>query len=75
MMGDWGYGMMGWFGGGLYMLLVLGGLAALVALLIRAADSGGNRTGGAAVDSDLRHPPARAILDMRYARGELTQAE
>ena len=81
MMYHWGYGLW-WFGGGLLMILMLGGLAVLLVLLVRTADRGSHHPprvsavgNGAAANAEPKQPSAREILDVRYARGELTQDE
>ena len=60
-----GWGMMGWFGG-IGMLLVLAGLVALVALLVRTPRS-----------TEQNPPPDTAIevLRRRYAAGEISRQE
>lgn len=72
---DHGYGMgLGWIWVVLLVLLVLGAIAALVVLLVKATSAGGSATptahgpasGGAAPNS------ARTIAEERLARGELT---
>lgn len=68
----------GWSGmgsafGWVFLLLMLAGIAALVVLSVRLALGGGDRRGP--------RPPepqggrARAILDERYARGEIDSTE
>lgn len=72
---DHGSGMgLGWIWVVLLVLLVLGAIATLVVLLVKATSAGGSSTptahgpatGGAAPSS------ARAIAEERLARGELT---
>ncbi|MEU2203196.1 SHOCT domain-containing protein [Microbacterium oleivorans] len=70
-MGNWG-GMgpgMGW----VFLLLMIAGIAALVVLTVRLATGGLNRGGHR--PPEPRGGSARAILDERYARGEIDHAE
>jgi putative membrane protein len=65
----WGYGWGWWVFGALMMLVFWGGLAALVAFLVRG--SGRPR-------DEWRDPSARdpvAILEERFARGEISKEE
>jgi putative membrane protein len=55
--------------GDLMMVLFWGGLAAVVVLAVRAF--GGTSRGSADVD----RPDAKAILDARFARGEISKEE
>ncbi len=67
MMAEFGSGWMGGFGmGGLGMLLFWGLAIAAVVMLIRSLGLGGNKTAPATPDA------AAAILNERYARGELS---
>jgi len=69
----WGFGLGGWESiliGGLMMLLMWGGLFILLFFVIRAASSDRRDRGGEG--SDQR---ALAILDQRYAKGEIGAEE
>lgn len=66
----WGYGWGGWIFGVLMMLLFWGGLVALVVFAIRGWGEG--RRGGS---GESRGPDARAILEERFARGEISKEE
>lgn len=68
---DMGSGM-GW--GWLFGLLLLGGVIALVVLIVRLV-SDGSRRSGAGQHPDPERNRARTILDERYARGEIDTAE
>lgn len=68
---DMGAGM-GW--GWLFGLLLLGGIVALIVLIVRLATDGSRRSSGHLEPDSARHR-ARAILDERYARGEIDTAE
>lgn len=64
--GDWGAGnMMGWFGGGIMMIVFWGLFIALMVWIVR--EVGGRRT----------HPNSQAleILKERYAKGEMSKEE
>lgn len=66
MFGNYGWGMMGGWGGMLVMLLFWVALILIIVWVVRAAigaNPGGNSSN------------ARAILDARYARGEITRKE
>jgi len=66
----WGHGWGGWVFGTLMMLLLWGGLVALVVFAIRGW--GGSQGG----DSGRpRVQDARAILEERFARGEISREE
>jgi putative membrane protein len=62
----WGYGWGWWVFGMLMMLVFWGGLAALIVYLVR---------GGPGRDSGRSAPDARAILEERFARGEISREE
>lgn len=64
----WGDGGWNWIGGGLMMLIVWGGLIALVVFLVR----GGARSSDG---RDDRRLDAREILAERFARGEISEEE
>jgi len=64
----WDQGTGDWLWMGLWMLIIWGGLAAVVLLAIRTLWHGSDR--GEAKGSD-----ARSILAERYARGEISQDE
>lgn len=68
---DMGSGM-GW--SWLFGLLLLAGIVALIVLIVRLT-AGGSRHSGGVQDPDARGQRARAILDERYARGEIDTAE
>lgn len=74
MMGDWGWAGMaaGW--SWVFLLLLLAGIATLVILLVRLTVGGVDpgRRGPAPGEAQAQ---ARAILDERYARGEIDTAE
>ncbi|MCL5428683.1 MAG: SHOCT domain-containing protein [Chloroflexi bacterium] len=67
MFGNYGWGMMGGWGGMLVMLLFWVALILIIVWVVRAA-IGTNSGSGSASN-------ARAILDARYARGEITRKE
>jgi putative membrane protein len=66
----WGYGWGGWVFGALIMLLFWGGLVALVIFAIRGW--GGSQRGNS---GQPRAQDARAILEKRFARGEISKDE
>jgi putative membrane protein len=66
----WGNGWGGWVFGALMMVLFWGGLVALVVLAVRGW--GGGQRGGS---GESRSPDARAILEERFARGEISKDE
>ncbi|GAA5198215.1 hypothetical protein GCM10023346_34870 [Arthrobacter gyeryongensis] len=70
MMWGWGgnIGIGGWIAMGLMMLLVWGGIATLVVLLLRGNHSGGRGLQGPPDDSER-------ILNERFARGEIDETE
>ena len=57
-----------WFWGPLMMLLFWGGLAAVIVFAVRASTSGSRRNSGEETD-------ARAILEARFAKGEISEDE
>lgn len=66
--GDYGWGvgsMMGWFGGGLMMVVLWALLIAAIVWLVRELRGQGNGGGSRALD----------ILKERYAKGEIDKAE
>lgn len=63
---------MGW--SWLFGLLLLAGIVALIVLIVRLTAGGSGRSGGDQ-DPDVGRQRARAILDERYARGEIDTAE
>lgn len=65
----YGLGWGGWLLGGLIMLLLVGGLIALVIFLIRASGSGDQRRQAGKGETALD------ILKKRYARGEISKEE
>ena len=66
----WGYSWGGSVFGALMMLLFWGGLVALVVFAVRGWGGGPQgRTG------ETRGPDARAILEERFARGEISEEE
>jgi putative membrane protein len=65
----WGYGW-GWFFGALMMLVFWGGLIALVVFLVRSSGDGSRGS-----SEGLRGSNARAILEERFARGEISKEE
>jgi putative membrane protein len=65
----WGTGWGSWILGLLMMVLFWSGLVALVVLALRGRDA--NRR----LDGGTSHPDARAILEERFARGEISQDE
>lgn len=67
-----GWNGMGSVFGWVFLLLILAGIAVLVVLAVRLA-LGGDR--GADRATDARGGRARAILDERYARGEIDSTE
>jgi putative membrane protein len=74
LMGSWmGMGAgMGW--GWLFGLLLLAGIVALIVLIVRLTADGSRRS-GSTQEQDAGRQRARAILDERYARGEIDTAE
>ncbi len=66
MFGNYGWGMMGGWGGMLVMLLFWVALILVIVWVVRAII--GASPGGASSN-------ARSILDARYARGEITRKE
>jgi len=66
----WGTGWGNWIVGLLMMVLFSGGLVALVVLALRGWDS--NRCRGS---GNPDRPDARAILEERFARGEISEDE
>lgn len=76
---DHGYGMgWGWIWVVLLVLLVLGAIATLIVLLVKATTSGGPSAQGPSAPGhvpDAGRSPARAIAEERLARGELTPEE
>lgn len=69
-----GFGMGGAWGSWLFGLLLLVGIGLLGVVAVRALGGGVRRGPGADVPPPGRSG-ARAILDERYARGELSAAE
>ena len=65
----WGYGWGWWVFGTLMMLVFWGGLAALVVFGIRGWDR--PRDGS----TQAGRPDAKAILEERFARGEISKEE
>ena len=65
----WGNGWGWWVFGSLMMLVFWGGLAALIVFLVRG--SGGSDGNAGRADSR----DARAILEERFARGEISKEE
>lgn len=57
-----------WFWGAFMMLLFWGGLAAVIVFAVRALGGSSRPDSGEATD-------AKRILEMRFARGEITQEE
>lgn len=68
MFGNYGWGMMGGWGGMLFMALFWIALILLIVWVVRAV-IGTSGTGNSGQSN------ARAILDQRYARGEITRKE
>jgi putative membrane protein len=66
----WGDGWGGWFFGALMMLLFWGGLVALVILAIRGCGGRQEEKSGRPRAQD-----AKAILEERFARGEISKEE
>jgi len=66
-MWDWGNGW-GWLWGFLMMIVFWGGFAVLVVWLIRDRDRSSAR-------DRSEQPDARAILEERFARGEISEEE
>jgi putative membrane protein len=66
----WGNGWGNWVAGVLMMVLFWGGLVALVFLVLRSWDANRRRDGG-----NPDRPDARAILEERFARGEISEEE
>jgi len=67
MFGNYGWGMMGGWGGMLFMSLFWIALILLIVWVVRAVIGAGGGGGGSS--------NARNILDQRYARGEITRKE
>jgi putative membrane protein len=67
MFGNYGWGMMGGWGGMLMMAVFWIALVLLIVWVVRAVI--GSSTGGSSSST------ARSILDTRYARGEITRKE
>lgn len=65
----WGTGWDDWIVGVLTMVLFWGGLVALVVFALRNWGGDGSGRG------EARHPDARAILEERFARGEISEDE
>lgn len=57
-----------WFWGSLMMIVFWGGLVAAIVFGVRAFGGGSRRSSGEATD-------AEAILETRFARGEISQEE
>jgi len=79
MLGSYGncFGTYGWAGGLIGLLLNIGILAGIVLLIVWAARQF-TRSGTSAGDSSSSSPQprsAREVLDLRYAKGELTREE
>lgn len=72
-MADWAWMGMGW--GWLFLLLFLAGVVVLVVLVIRLVGGGVDRGRPGGPDLEEGRRRARAILDERYARGEIDSAE
>ncbi|MHB1064062.1 MAG: SHOCT domain-containing protein [Georgenia sp.] len=72
-MGVWngmdGWTGMGWGWGWIFVVLLIVGIALLVVALVRGLGGGGTRPPGA------DRGRARALLDERYARGEIDTTE
>lgn len=66
----WGTSWGNWVAGLLMMVLFWGGLVALVVLALRGWDSNRREDGGKPAGVD-----ARAILEERFARGEIPEDE
>lgn len=64
----WGDGGWNWIGGGLMMLILWGGLVALVVFLVRGRAGPSN-------GREERRPDPREILAERFARGEISEEE
>jgi putative membrane protein len=74
--GPYGYGMMGWSGGfwpyhGFFWLFVIALVVVVIVLLVRAMSS---RGGGQRADAG-RSSPGLAVLEERYARGDINRDE
>jgi len=67
MFGNYGWGMMGGWGGMLMMAVFWIALVLLIVWVVRAVI--GSSAGGGSAST------ARSILDVRYARGEITRKE
>lgn len=65
----WGTGWGNWILGFLMMVLFWGGLVVLLVLALRGWDR--NRR----TDGRTRNPDARAILEERFAKGEISEDE
>ena len=64
--GDWGYGsMMGWFGGGIMMIVFWALFIALIVWIVREVSGRHSHSSSQAL----------AILKERYARGEISKEE
>ena len=66
----WGTGWGNWVAGFLMMVLFWGGLVALVVFALRGWDTRRREDGGKPTGAD-----ARAILEERFARGEIAEEE
>lgn len=66
----WGSGWGGWVAGFLMMALFWGGLVALVVIALRGWDASRRPDGG-----NPDRPDARAILEERFAKGEISEDE
>ena len=66
----WGTGWGDWILGFLMMVLFWGGLVVLAVLALRGWDAN-RRPGG----KPPNHPDARAILEERFAKGEISEDE
>ena len=76
--GYYGWNAGGMLFGGLMMIIVWGGLLALVFLAIRAFTKNGNLFGQFTGGSDRASTPAQTsieILKARYAKGEVTKEQ
>lgn len=71
MMHEW-LGAGHWYAMGFGWLLILAPLVLVVALIVLLVQQSGARRPGS---SDTTTPDARAILDERFARGEIDQEE
>lgn len=75
MMGDWSGMGMGMVFGWVFLLVLLAGVAALIILTVRLTAGGADRRRAGPADQYGEQTRARAILDERYARGEIDSAE